>query len=135
MGVCAVCGSSGSTQRHHISYNPEILIDVCIDCHIEIHSGGGVGSLPKSVQKQFEVSRDMDERRVENYYIYTDTEEKEFKGGFYNVSILKSRATKEALIRVRASVWLEKSTGTFYLLNDQMISKLSLIDHITSGES
>jgi hypothetical protein len=35
---CAVCKFEPATQRHHLSYDPEILIDVCVPCHLQIHA-------------------------------------------------------------------------------------------------
>lgn len=39
---CAVCHGPAS-QEHHIFYDPEIKIDVCVECHELIHEHG-VGS-------------------------------------------------------------------------------------------
>jgi len=47
--ACAVCKKTGTTQSHHLSYNPEIIIDVCVPCHMKIHQHG-VGVAP-GVQK------------------------------------------------------------------------------------
>ncbi len=31
---CAVCGA-GATQTHHLSYEPEIVINLCVPCHMK----------------------------------------------------------------------------------------------------
>ena len=43
MKKCAECGSTENLQKHHISYNPEIMIDLCVDCHQKRHPHHGVG--------------------------------------------------------------------------------------------
>jgi len=37
---CAVCRERLGVQEHHLTYNPEIKIDVCIPCHKLIHNHG-----------------------------------------------------------------------------------------------
>ena len=41
---CEICGATKNLQRHHISYEPEILQSLCVACHRNIH-GHGVGSV------------------------------------------------------------------------------------------
>lgn len=40
--VCPLCGKRNSRDRaldrHHISYEPEIVIQICVRCHGRIHS-------------------------------------------------------------------------------------------------
>jgi len=36
---CAICGAE-ATQTHHLSYDPEISIHVCVPCHIKLHKHG-----------------------------------------------------------------------------------------------
>jgi len=43
MVVCQVCKDKEAEQKHHVSYYPELTIDVCIECHKLIHKHG-VGS-------------------------------------------------------------------------------------------
>ena len=57
--ICAICGKA-ATQKHHISYDPEILIDVCVKCHKWIHKnehGVGLAKLPKSTQKELQKAK------------------------------------------------------------------------------
>lgn len=42
MLTCAVCRVNESTQEHHLSYHPEIKIDICNECHEFLH-GHNVG--------------------------------------------------------------------------------------------
>ena len=44
MRKCAVCGSTENLQKHHVSYNPEMIINLCIDCHQKRHPHHGVGT-------------------------------------------------------------------------------------------
>ncbi len=46
MVVCQICKEKEAEQEHHVSYYPELKIDVCIDCHklIHKHGVGGPGS-------------------------------------------------------------------------------------------
>ena len=39
---CAICGATENLQRHHTSYEPEIIQILCVDCHKKVH-GHGVG--------------------------------------------------------------------------------------------
>jgi len=41
--ACLHCGSTKNIQEHHISYNPEIKIPLCVKCHNEEHPTHGVG--------------------------------------------------------------------------------------------
>lgn len=43
MVVCQICKVKEAEQKHHVSYYPELVIDVCTDCHKLIHKHG-VGS-------------------------------------------------------------------------------------------
>ena len=45
MTKCVICKKEEATQKHHICYDPEIILDVCVPCHIKLHKHG-VG-LPK----------------------------------------------------------------------------------------
>jgi len=38
--LCAICKSNKTEQRHHISYNPEMVIDICVPCHVKFHEHG-----------------------------------------------------------------------------------------------
>ncbi|GAI42618.1 unnamed protein product [marine sediment metagenome] len=40
---CIRCGSTEDLQEHHISYVPEIKINLCVGCHNKEHIGHGVG--------------------------------------------------------------------------------------------
>ena len=42
-GKCLGCKKVKELQKHHASYEPEIIIDICKECHIKIHRHG-VGS-------------------------------------------------------------------------------------------
>ncbi len=38
MQTCFKCGTTkGKIVKHHISYNPEIIVDCCASCHKKIH--------------------------------------------------------------------------------------------------
>ena len=43
--TCEICGATGKIQRHHTSYEPEIIQFLCVDCHKTIHNHG-VGKAP-----------------------------------------------------------------------------------------
>lgn len=45
MGKCVICKQNDIEQKHHISYDPEIIIEICTPCHVLLHKHG-VG-LPK----------------------------------------------------------------------------------------
>lgn len=44
MVICQVCKEKEAEQKHHVSYYPELTIDVCIDCHKLIHKHGVGGN-------------------------------------------------------------------------------------------
>jgi len=56
--ICAICKTQTQTQKHHLSYDPELVIDVCIPCHIKIHQHGvgrfGVKTKQEALTKEFE---------------------------------------------------------------------------------
>ena len=35
--ICEDCGYEGTTQFHHISYNPNLFVEVCKSCHLKRH--------------------------------------------------------------------------------------------------
>lgn len=37
---CVICNEREATQKHHVSYIPERVIDVCVECHKIIHKHG-----------------------------------------------------------------------------------------------
>lgn len=41
---CEMCGATEKIQRHHISYEPEIIQFLCVNCHKKVH-GHGVGTV------------------------------------------------------------------------------------------
>ncbi len=38
--LCAICRTNIATQLHHISEDPEIVIEICTTCHKTIHKHG-----------------------------------------------------------------------------------------------
>ena len=42
---CAICGATENIQKHHTSYEPEIIQLLCVDCHKAKHNHG-VGKAP-----------------------------------------------------------------------------------------
>jgi hypothetical protein len=41
--LCVVCKTNVAAQEHHVSYEPELKISVCVPCHKQIHKTHGVG--------------------------------------------------------------------------------------------
>jgi len=39
VGFCSDCGKKKKTEFHHISYEPNLFIEVCKSCHIKRHGG------------------------------------------------------------------------------------------------
>ncbi len=39
MNTCYVCKKENKTVKHHLSYCPQIIINVCHGCHNKIHRG------------------------------------------------------------------------------------------------
>ncbi len=38
--VCEICRTTEQIQKHHVSYEPEIIQLLCVDCHKKIHRHG-----------------------------------------------------------------------------------------------
>jgi len=36
--ICVICKVNKADQKHHLNYNPEVIIDVCLFCHGLIHN-------------------------------------------------------------------------------------------------
>ena len=54
---CVICRDAEASQKHHVCYDPEILVEVCISCHKVLHKnkhgvGKGRGYLRKEEQKR-----------------------------------------------------------------------------------
>ena len=47
---CVLCGM-GADQKHHVCYEPEMIIDVCLHCHKLVHRHG-VGRARKDVSDE-----------------------------------------------------------------------------------
>jgi hypothetical protein len=41
--ICPVCKTFEAVQEHHLSYEPEIKIPICLKCHNAVHPSHGVG--------------------------------------------------------------------------------------------
>lgn len=41
---CAICNVNTADQEHHVSYDPELKIPICVPCHKKIHQTHGVGN-------------------------------------------------------------------------------------------
>jgi len=37
---CSICNINPATQQHHVSYDPELTVNVCAVCHAKIHESG-----------------------------------------------------------------------------------------------
>jgi len=61
IGKCEICGAETNLQTHHISYDPEITIRVCVKCHNQLHPHHGVGKAnwAKLTKEQLENFRRM----------------------------------------------------------------------------
>jgi len=47
---CLLCGATKNLQIHHVSYEPEITVTLCLECHImKVHNNEhGTGRAPDS---------------------------------------------------------------------------------------
>lgn len=36
-GVCDYCKINAGEQQHHVSYDPEITVELCDECHEKVH--------------------------------------------------------------------------------------------------
>ena len=59
--LCVACKISEADQEHHLCYNPEIKIDICVECHEIVHRHGvgrGRGRAPElTPDEQHEVEK------------------------------------------------------------------------------
>lgn len=49
---CVVCKEKEATQKHHISYEPSLVISICKPCHQLIHKTHGVGAAMGEEKKE-----------------------------------------------------------------------------------
>lgn len=54
VGFCGICHKERKTLKHHLSYDPEILLDVCSPCHLALHTVD-IGAFQKlaEIKKQY----------------------------------------------------------------------------------
>lgn len=38
---CEICGGGGNYENHHISYYPEVVVELCEKCHNKVHNEDG----------------------------------------------------------------------------------------------
>ena len=77
MVECAVCHSREAEQKHHLRYDPDIIIDVCVPCHILIHNHG-VGAA-KGHKKTILFEEPIEEETLQ-LPLYTKVIEKNVEG-------------------------------------------------------
>ncbi len=66
---CFKCGSDKNIIKHHISYNPEIIVDCCGSCHKRIHLRvRKEGLCPLSVKETTRLSKNSNMRRNARKY-------------------------------------------------------------------
>lgn len=64
---CFKCGKEKETINHHISYNPEKIVDCCRSCHKKIHNRVRENDLcPLSVAETRRISMKLSGQREEN---------------------------------------------------------------------
>ena len=108
--TCSICHLREATQKHHISYDPEIVIHVCVDCHGLLHNHG-VGRAKGSSQQ---VQADETEH---NIYLYR------------NLPIMHPYLPKEKMIEWKDQ--LERIINQFFLfkteteLQDYLLSRMT----------
>jgi len=49
--ICVICKKNPATQTHHLNYNPEVVISVCVSCHSRIHQKGTGSDIVKKQEK------------------------------------------------------------------------------------
>ena len=94
MTLCSVCKTNGATQEHHLSREPELTIDICVECHNKVHLTHGVGRARgyKILKKDDYVETD-EWTPIEGTFTWVDTSTK--------LSIIKSKITYEELHHLR----------------------------------
>ena len=70
--TCVVCKINLADQKHHLNYNPEVIIDVCKFCHGLIHNKNSVSKVKNEVHAPFLQALpffilDKDGNRIGNY--------------------------------------------------------------------
>lgn len=81
---CVICKTAKATQQHHLSYNPEITIDVCVPCHVKIHQHG-VGT-PIGAEKSMKALPPIIEEHIPILPLFT--KETEIDGIRYITSMI-----------------------------------------------
>lgn len=64
---CFKCGTTeGTIIKHHLSYNPEVIVDCCMSCHTTIHKRiRKENSCRLSVEETNKLSQKSSKRRYE----------------------------------------------------------------------
>ena len=66
--ICSVCYQKDAVQTHHLSYEPQLIIDVCLDCHEKIHKHGVGRGIRVATQDEV----------VKSYFTYAKQHEGKF---------------------------------------------------------
>ena len=69
-GKCSICGDTINLQAHHLSYQPEIFVILCRDCHEEIHNHQ-TGFVQKNTKYGYEDFR-AEHKEVEDITKYVE---------------------------------------------------------------
>ena len=113
---CVICKKNEATQSHHIRYEPEITIEVCVPCHKRLHNyevgvGLGRGSLPRSSRRELE---DIELPKFEDQkFHYVTEEERIYETGTFEVNIYRSKSTEEELGKLMCNYCENNSWGLF----------------------
>ncbi|MBA7555947.1 hypothetical protein ES705_48640 [subsurface metagenome] len=124
---CVICKDKEATQSHHIRYEPEITIEVCVPCHKRLHNyevgvGRGRGTLPRSSRRELE-NIEISAFETPQFHYVTE-EERVYETGTFEVAIYRSKATKEVLDKLTChhcekpgfGFFKEPSTDRLYLI-------------------
>ena len=112
MVKCAVCKEREAEQEHHLSYDPEFKIDICIPCHLKLHEHGvgrGIGQQPN---KTLPVEED-----IPQHPIFTKIIEKD------GVNFIVAKETEEILTMLNC---INGCLRGWQLLGDPITNQLYL---------
>lgn len=112
MVKCAVCKKREATQEHHLSYDPELRIDICLPCHVKLHEHGVGRGRGQQPSEAFPIEED-----VPQLPIFTKIIEKD------GVEFIVTKETEEILNMMRCingcslgwQLLLDPSTNRLFL--------------------
>lgn len=132
MLLCAICRKNEVNQEHHLSYYPEIKIDICDECHKFLH-GHTVGIVRQTSRNLLSELREKEKQFITR----TELESLASKYNLNFKNIIRSMSTRKWIKVIFRGVYYipsleEKNTGNSDLSALELISQGLKYKNITN---